>query len=558
MLHVHIRLFDRILSWVAVASLLVGLCSSSTADQPLTPEEAGLTEHFGPVIARPVVTTGLTQPLFLTAPPGDHTRLFILEKAGAVRIYDRASELLRESPFLVLSPITTDSERGLLGLAFHPDFAVNGFLYVNFTDAFGDTVVRRYTVSAGDPNLADTESALDIITVPQDFANHNAGWMDFGPDGYLYIALGDGGNGNDPNRRAQALTNLLGSMLRIDVDVDAFPEDPDRNYGIPADNPFADGEEGLPEIWAYGLRNPWRNSFDRNTGDLWIADVGQSAREEINFQPANSTGGENYGWRAYEGTLFTGLEPEIPEEERVDPFFEYDFSDGRKAVTGGYVYRGDAMPHLQGLYFFADYMDAFVRSFRPAEGGPETDSLVDWTEALGGISWPASFGEDAGGELYVVSFAGGVHQITQPARYLWRNRNFSPEELADPETSGWAASPQGDGVANLVKYFFGFNADDIDPPLPVWIDLVPGENGQHIVVLAERDPAADDVEAWFEVTSSLVDPEAWTTEDLEVIEDAPDQLRVRDGADGDELRSFRLLIRIPGSENAQAHTFSAP
>ncbi len=517
------------------------------AAPPISPEAAGLTETFGPVIARPVVS-GLTQPLFLTAAPGDDTRLFILEKTGAVRIYDTVEKALRPTPFLTLSPISTNSERGLLGMAFHPDFEDNGYFFVNFTNPAGDTVVRRYTVSEADPHVADPESAHDIITVPQDFANHNAGWMDFGPDGYLYIALGDGGSGNDPNRRSQDLTNLLGSMLRIDVDGDGFHRNPDRNYRIPADNPFADHATAEPEIWAYGLRNPWRNSFDRETGDLWIADVGQSAREEINFQPADSAGGENYGWRAYEGTRFTGLEPEIPAADRVDPFFEYDFSDGRKSVTGGYVYRGEAMPHLRGLYFFADYVDGFVRSFRPGATAPETDSLVDWTSALGGIPSPASFGEDADGELYVVSLAGSVHHITQPNRYLWRNRNFSEAELDDPEISGWAAAPAGDDLPNLLKYLFGFEAGENARPLPINLGVETTGEGTQTVAIMTRDGLADDIEAWIEFTATLGDAKSWTTDGMEILEDTPELLRVR--ATGPGPLFFRVGARL-GDEEAQ-------
>ncbi len=524
--------------------------------QPLTPEAAGLTGDFGPVIARPVVTSGLSQPLYVTAAPGDSGRLFIVEKTGAVRIFDRESGSLLATPFLTVSPITTNSERGLLGLAFHPEFDQKGAFFVNFTDAAGDTVIRRYTVSEGDANLANPASALDLLTVGQDFANHNGGWIDFGPDGYLYVALGDGGSGNDPNGRALDLTNLLGSMLRIDVDGDDFPGDSSRRYAIPPDNPFADGEDGLPEIWAYGLRNPWRNSFDRVTGDLWIADVGQDAREEINFQPSDSPGGENYGWRAYEGTRFTGLEAAIPEEDRVDPFFEYDFSDGRKAVTGGYVYRGEAMPQLQGLYFFGDYVDDFVRSFRPGTEGPEEGSLVDWTAAFGGISSPASFGEDADGELYIVSLFGSVYQITQESRYLWRNRNFTPEELGDPETSGWAAAPHGDDVPNLLKYFLGVDARDNARPLPVQVSVEEEEGVRQVEVVTPRDPTADDVEAWFETTTTLDDPESWTTEGLEVVEDTPDLLRVRDLSDGEGTRFFRLRVGIVGEDGEHAQALS--
>ncbi|MEX2382073.1 MAG: PQQ-dependent sugar dehydrogenase [Opitutales bacterium] len=352
-------------------------------------------EAFGPLTAH-VTVQGLARPVFLTVPPGDRERHFIVEQGGWILIYDTTSEELLDDPFLTVTDISTGGERGLLGLAFHPDYAGNGFFFINFTDSAGDTVIRRYTVSSEDPDRADPESATTVFTFEQDFSNHNGGWIGFSPDdGYLYIASGDGGSGNDPNNRGQDTSQLLGKMLRINVDGDDFPEDDNRNYAIPQDNPFVNAD-GRDEIWAYGLRNPWRSSFDRETGDLWIADVGQSAREWIHFQPGGSEGGQNYGWRIREGTLVTGMDPLV--EGIVDPIYEFPHPEGR-AIIGGYVYRGEDMPALRGTYFFGDYMEDWVRSFRYEGELISNEEVTDWTEALTPsrpvLSNPVSFGEDA-------------------------------------------------------------------------------------------------------------------------------------------------------------------
>lgn len=366
------------------------------------------------------VASGLTRPVFVTAPPGDAHRIFIVEQrsgnVGRVRIVNLDTGVLYATPFLSVSGVSTGSEQGLLGLAFHPAYAENGYFYVNFTRADGDTVVRRYTVSA-DPDVADPNSAQTVLIVDQPYGNHNGGWLGFGPDGYLYVALGDGGDANDPQNRAQNVESLLGKMLRLDVDGDDFPADPNANYAIPPTNPFV-GVVGRDEIWAYGLRNPWRNSFDRLTGDLWIADVGQSAREEIDFQPASSPGGENYGWRCMEGTLCTGLSGcTCNAPELIDPIYEYSHALGC-SITGGYVYRGTAVCDLRGTYFFADYCAASIWTFR-YEGGTVTD-FRDRTEELdpngpATINSITSFGEDARGELYVCDLGGEVYRIVAAA-----------------------------------------------------------------------------------------------------------------------------------------------
>ena len=366
------------------------------------------------------VAAGLDSPLYVTAPPGDFDRLFIVEKTGAIRILDLNTGSVLAAPFLDLpgANLTTDSERGLLGLAFHPDYATNGLFYVNFTDVDGDTVIRRYQVSSGDPNVADSGTAITLLTFDQPFANHNGGWMDFGPDGFLYISSGDGGSGNDPDNRAQDINDLLGKILRIDVNGDAFPADPNRNYAIPADNPFV-GTAGLDEIWAYGLRNPWRPSFDALTGDFYIADVGQSAREEVNFQNADSPGGENYGWRLREGTIATPGVGGPPPPGAIEPVYDYAHGTGLfqgRSVTGGYVYRGP-IEDLQGQYIFGDFISSQIWSIEVdrSSGTLVPGSLMsltqEFTPDVGSIGLISSFGEDAAGNLYVVDFGGEIFRV---------------------------------------------------------------------------------------------------------------------------------------------------
>src|SRR6266511_4269596 len=250
------------------------------------------------LIAKKINTTPLSRPVFATSPPGDKERLFIVEQhTGKIRIFRFASNAIDDTPFLQVTGLSSGNEQGLLGLAFAPDFDANGFLYVNFTDTSGATVIRRYKVSQADPNVADPASATNVMTIPQPFSNHNGGWIAFNPkDKCLYIGMGDGGSENDPNKTSQNPKLLLGKMLRVDVTKDDFPADASKNYAIPPDNPFVGTPGVLPEIWALGLRNPWRCSFDRKTGDLYIGDVGQNKFEEIDFQRSTSAGGENYGW----------------------------------------------------------------------------------------------------------------------------------------------------------------------------------------------------------------------------------------------------------------------
>lgn len=366
----------------------------------------------------PVTTTrivsGLVRPIGVFHAPGDTGRIFVLEKQGRIRIVDLNTNTLVATPFLDVDTITgggtsTSSEQGLLGLAFHPDYANNGLFYINHTNNSGDTVVAEYQVS-GNPDIADSNSRRQILFVDQPFSNHNGGWIDFGPDGFLYVSFGDGGSANDPGNRAQDITDQrLGKMLRIDINGDDFPADPNTNFAIPASNPFV-GIAGDDEIWAYGLRNAWRNSFDRETGDLWIADVGQNAWEEVNIQPAASTGGENYGWRCYEGNTAFNTTGCAPANTMVFPMKVYSHSLGC-SIIGGYVYRGCRMPENHGEYFYADFCSSTIWSLRHDGAGGFTDFQTRTADLApgGGLSITSitSFGEDANGEIYICDQNGG-------------------------------------------------------------------------------------------------------------------------------------------------------
>jgi len=381
------------------------------------------------------VASGLNQPLYATTAPGDPHRLFILEKGtGDIEILNLQSGTLNSQPFMTVPGINASGEGGLLGLAFHPNYQSNDLFYVNSTQGGPfRTTVRSFQRTTAD--TANPGSAAQLISYNQPFANHNGGWMGFNPianaanDGthYLYISSGDGGSGNDPGDNGQDTTNLLGKMLRIDVNGDDFPSDPNRNYAVPASNPLVDGAGGnADEIWSYGLRNPWRPSFDRATGDLYIADVGQSAREEINVQPADSTGGENYGWRLREGTIATpsgGVGGPAP-PGAIDPIYDYQRGFGPfqgNSVTGGFVYRG-LVPELQGKYLFADFISGNIWSLEYDGSDPSTFDGTNFTDLqnitsmltpdVGSIDSIVSFGEDNAGNLFIVDIGGEVFRIT--------------------------------------------------------------------------------------------------------------------------------------------------
>ncbi len=437
------------------------------------------------------VASGLTSPIFVTHAPGDRDRLFIAQRGGAIRILDLNTGVLQPTPFLTMSGLTTAGEGGFLGLAFHPEYydpEADGYgkFYVEVTTSGSALTVRirEFSVSNTDPNLADPGSLREVLSYTNPQSNHVGGWIGFSPNNkYLYIANGDGGGGFDggddsPGHtagtgNAQDITdNLLGKMLRID------PIDPDPmsgpNYAIPPTNPFV-GVAGDDEIWAYGLRNPFRNSFDRITGDLWIGDVGQNQREEIDFELASSTGGLNYGWRYREGfveTQFVG-QPWIP--DYTQPVYDYNRDNdefGGIVVTGGYVYRGPD-PSLQGQYFFLDSRNSssptddnywMFDPDNPLGTVMNIDSLL--TPDTGSVQFPVSFGEDAVGKLYIVYLAPGT---TNGEVYRIATNELLPGDYnADGEvddldynvwstTFGTSTSPRpadgnGDGMIDLADY----------------------------------------------------------------------------------------------------------
>lgn len=334
-----------------------------------------------------MIVTGLQRPVDLQ--PDGSGRLFVIEKRGRIRIIE--NNQLLETPFLDIAERvrSTGNEQGLLGLAFHPQYQSNGRFFVNYTDINGDTVIARFQVSS-DPNVADANSEVMLLGVDQPFANHNGGGLAFGPDGYLYIGLGDGGSQGDPNGNGQNTGVLLGKLLRLDVDA----ADP---YAVPADNPFGN------EVWDYGFRNPWRFSFDKSTSDLYIGDVGQNQWEEIDFVPAGSPGGANFGWNHREGAHdYAGGGP----AGMIDPVAEYSHPEGGCSVTGGYVYRG-SMTEWNGIYLYGDYCTGMIWGLLQIDGGWQNQLLFDLDVTI------TSFGQDESGELYLTSDNGGVFRLVR-------------------------------------------------------------------------------------------------------------------------------------------------
>lgn len=347
--------------------------------------------------------TTLDQPLHITHAGDGSGRLFVVEKAGRVIILQDGTPL--DQPFLdIRSRVGSDaSERGLLSIAFHPDYASNGQFFLNYTNLEGNTIIARYQVT-DDANVAEPNSENVLLVINQPAANHNGGHILFGPDGYLYIGMGDGGQAGDPWGNAQNRNVLLGKILRIDVD----GEPP---YAIPPDNPFVGQEEAQPEIWAWGVRNPWRMTFDRATGDFYIADVGQNMYEEVHLQPASSRGGENYGWDIMEGAEC------FPETETCDkaglemPIVVYSHRAGNCSITGGYVYRGPQFPVMHGIYFYADYCSGMLWALNQRAGDWQNRLMLETGMSI------SSFGEDEQGELYVTDlWGGGVYQVEGDGR----------------------------------------------------------------------------------------------------------------------------------------------
>jgi glucose/arabinose dehydrogenase len=412
-----IRLIGGFVRCLAMVALLVGGAppAARAVDITLTPFAHGLS------FPTDIVSAG-------------DGRLFVIEKSGHIKVVMADGSVLGPD-FLDLSALVSGgSEQGLLGLAFHPQYASNGLFYVYYTDLAGNIAIVRYS-AAGDPttsNTADPTSAFSILGIAHPFANHNGGDLIFGPDGYLYLGTGDGGASCDPADRAQNPAELLGKMLRIDVDSGA-------PYAIPPTNPFAGSLTARPEIWALGLRNPFRFSFDRANGNLFIADVGQNAIEEIDVQPASSTGGENYGWDCYEGDSLasassgcTTMATCVPASQFVFPVYQYDHSGGRCAVTGGYVYRGSQSPGIVGHYFFADYCSSNFYGLTTPDNGV-TWNVESFGVPVSGLN-PTTFGEGADGEVYVGGQSSDtIYHITAAV---------APPTCAVPAATGCIASPK--------------------------------------------------------------------------------------------------------------------
>jgi glucose/arabinose dehydrogenase len=399
----------RIGSALALA-LSLAACGTDGGTSP-TPGASASASPAGcsatPVGGQPALTTilfarGLSSPVDFQVPAGDRARAFVVEQGGLIRII-RGGALVA-APFLDLrARISSGGERGLLGLAFHPRFAENGRFYVNYTDRNGDTHISEFRASPANADSADPATERELLFADQPFPNHNGGGLAFGRDGMLYAGLGDGGSGGDPLGNGQDLGTPLGKMLRLDVDRGS-------PVGIPSDNPFVSRAGAFPFVWAYGLRNPWRFAFDRVTDDLYIADVGQSAVEEIDVALAPRRGGENYGWNVMEGSRCFAPSAGCPQAGLTLPTLEYLHTGGACSITGGVVYRGCRMPGLAGHYFYADYCAGFIRSLR-LQGGQIAEQR-DWTASLGrGIDSVVAFGLDDEGEVYIVDQDGEIYKV---------------------------------------------------------------------------------------------------------------------------------------------------
>lgn len=356
-------------------------------------KNATLVKPWARIELKPIAY-GFREPTYLTNTKDGSGRIFVVEKKGQIKILKESNILSEPFIYIVSQVRSKGSEQGLYSIAFHPNYKENGRFFVNYTNLDGDTIVSEYKVS-NNPDIADKNSERIIIMIRQPASNHNGGQLKFGPDGYLYIGMGDGGGAGDPWGNAQNKQVLLGKMLRIDVDGE-------KPYGIPKNNPFVGKKDGREEIWAYGLRNPWRFSFDPVTGDMYIADVGQKDWEEIHFQPANSKGGENYGWDLFEG--FHEFEPKEGYDTNMFtmPVAEYGHKQGC-SVTGGYIYRGKKYPTVSGTYFFADFCSGIIWGLRKNQ-----KQHWEMTEFLESPLMVSTFGQDENGEIYVLDFKKGA------------------------------------------------------------------------------------------------------------------------------------------------------
>ncbi|MCK0109159.1 PQQ-dependent sugar dehydrogenase [Flavobacteriaceae bacterium S0825] len=442
------------------------------------------TYSFSQTIDIQSFATGLDMPVNIKNAGDD--RLFVVEQRGYIRIVNTNGSV-NATPFLDINNLVIDisgggDERGLLGLAFHPNYSNNGFFYVNYINNNGDTVVSRFEVSISDANIANSSSELPLLNIAQPYSNHNGGDMAFGPDGYLYIASGDGGAGGDPENRAQNLSTLLGKMIRIDVNNTANG----NNYAIPSDNPFYnDGDVNtLDEIWAYGLRNPWKFSFDSQTGDIWIADVGQGEYEEINMA-APTAAGLNYGWRCYEGNN-TFNDTGCPDASTLTfPVGEYSHSNSgnfKCSITGGYRYRGSQFPNFSGLYFFADYCSDEI-GFLQNSGSSWNMSFSD---QFNGNRWVA-FGEDINGELYIAGLnSGTIYRIidTDTSNSTWYE-DADNDTFGNPNVSQTATTQPSGYVADNT------DCDDRNPNINPNATEIPDNN-------IDEDCDGFDLKTWYE------------------------------------------------------------
>lgn len=443
--------------------------------------------------------SGFTLPLDIVN--ADDDRLFVVQQRGLIRIVNNDG-VIAEDPFLDLSAIVSQagSERGLLGLAFHPQYYENGYFFVNYTrEQDGHTVIARYTVDENNINIADPGSEKHILTIEQPYANHNGGQLLFGPDGYLYIPTGDGGSAGDPQGFAQDSTSLLGKILRIDIDVDD-----QTPYAIPPDNPFVNLDNVPGEIWALGLRNPWRNSFDRYTGDLWIADVGQSQREEVNFQPFTSQGGENYGWRCYEGNIAFNTEGCLDMTEYMFPVFDYEHQGTgcTGAVTGGYVYRGALQNGLFGYYILADYCTGIFYNISHTHQGNVTPIIGDFQQQE-----YTSFGQGRYGELYVaLRNAGEIRRVVEtedcrPVAWIMEDDVFVEIEQGETYTIQAFFNP-------LLEYQWNRDEQPIEGETQYLIEL--SQQGEYTVTVTNPENECSNTSQTFEVfvgSVSISDPE---------------------------------------------------
>lgn len=426
---------------ISIATVLLVL-GQSLAAQPLIPIE---------------IAGGLSRPVDIASAGDGSGRLFIVEQNGRIRIHH--GQALLATPFLDIDArVGSGGERGLLGIAFHPDYASNGEFFLNYTNNSFDTVIARYRVSM-DANIDDPNSEEILLTIAQPFANHNGGQLAFGPDGYLYIGMGDGGGGGDPLNSGQDPLTLLGKMLRIDVDAGS-------PYAIPPDNPFADTDFTLSEIWGLGLRNPFRFSFDRITGDLFIADVGQDAIEEVHLHRANTPAGENYGWRLMEGSQCFNPALNCNDGTLTLPAFEYSHSAGRCSITGGYRYRGSQLSMLAGTYIYGDFCTGEI--FGATEN---TNGLWQQQVLLDTDLDITSFGEDDDGELYVADLGGRVFALVAPLSISPASGVYFRSQLID---LGAAVRVPGVAVNTVVASLDGTDVSAAFDNCAVSGDLVAG------------------------------------------------------------------------------------